>query len=147
MANDEQLRNVQFWLLGSLGGARWSAVLSWSAAVVAVAGVLAPGSLLARPLNAMALGEAQAALMGVNVERVKRVVIGVTALAVGAVTATTGIIGFIGLVSPALRAAGGRTRPSASWCRVRPCWVPHWCWPPMRWRAPWRSRPNCHWVC
>ena len=26
LANDEQLRSLQFWLLGSLGGARWSAV-------------------------------------------------------------------------------------------------------------------------
>ena len=58
------------------------------------------GLACARPLNALALGEAQAALLGVNVERIKRRVIVVTALAVGAVTATTGIIGFIGLIAP-----------------------------------------------
>src|SRR5690606_24887064 len=54
----------------------------------------------ARPLNAIALGEAQAALLGVDVERTKRAVVVTAALAVGAVTATTGIIGFIGLVAP-----------------------------------------------
>lgn len=97
MATDEQLRSLQFWLLGSLGGARWSAVLLVGS-IVFVA--LAAGMTLARPLNAIALGEAQAALLGVDVERVKRRAIWVTAFAVGAVTATTGIIGFIGLIAP-----------------------------------------------
>ncbi len=97
LATDEQLRNLQFWLLGSLGGARWSAVLLVTGATV-VALVL--GLRLSRPLNALALGEAQATLLGVPVERVKRQVVVVTALAVGSITATTGIIGFIGLVAP-----------------------------------------------
>ena len=97
LASDEQLRNIQFWLLGSLGGARWSAVALVSG-VVAVAAIA--GLRLATPLNAIALGESQAALLGVPVERVKRLAILLTALAVGAVTATTGIIGFVGLVAP-----------------------------------------------
>lgn len=97
MATDEQLRSLQFWLLGSLGGARWSAV-ALVCGLVAVA--LAAGLLLARSLNAIALGEAQASLLGVEVEKIKRRAVLVTALAVGAVTATTGIIGFIGLVAP-----------------------------------------------
>ncbi len=97
LATDEQLRNIQFWLLGSLGGARWSAVaLVFSIVAVAVGA----GFTLARPLNAIALGETQAALLGVPVESVKRFAVLLTALAVGAVTATTGIIGFIGLVAP-----------------------------------------------
>jgi iron complex transport system permease protein len=97
LATDEQLRNIQFWLLGSLGGARWSAVvLVFSIVAVAVGA----GFTLARPLNAIALGETQAALLGVPVERIKRFAVLLTALAVGAVTATTGIIGFIGLVAP-----------------------------------------------
>ncbi|MDQ3271612.1 MAG: iron ABC transporter permease [Pseudomonadota bacterium] len=97
LASDEQLRSLQFWLLGSLGGARWSAVGLVSAVVGVAVGA---GLTLARPLNAIALGEAQAALLGVPVERVKRFAVLVTALAVGAVTATTGIIGFVGLVAP-----------------------------------------------
>ncbi|MGJ7506920.1 FecCD family ABC transporter permease [Variovorax sp. GT1P44] len=97
MATDEQLRSLQFWLLGSLGGARWSAVLLVGA-VVCVA--LCVGLTLAAALNAIALGEAQAVLLGVDVERVKRRAILVTACAVGAVTATTGIIGFVGLIAP-----------------------------------------------
>lgn len=99
LATDEQLRNFQFWMLGSLGGTRWEAV--------GLVGVLsAMGALwalrLAHPLNALALGEAQATLIGVNVERLKREVVIVTAICVGAVTATIGMVGFVGLVAPHL---------------------------------------------
>lgn len=97
LATDEQLRYIQFWLLGSLGGARWSAV-ALVAALVGIACALGLRSM--RALDAIALGEAQATLLGVPVERVKREAIVVTALAVGAVTATTGIIGFVGLIAP-----------------------------------------------
>lgn len=97
VSSDEQLRNLQMWLLGSLGGARWSSV-----GLVGAVALLAScvGMALARPLNAIALGEAQAALLGVPVERTKRLAVLVTALVVGAVTAATGMIGFIGLVAP-----------------------------------------------
>ena len=97
LATDEQLRNLQFWLLGSLGGARWSAVVL----VVTIVFIAScAGLTLARPLNAIALGEVQAVLLGVDVERTKRWAIWVCALAVGAVTATTGMIGFVGLIAP-----------------------------------------------
>lgn len=97
VATDEQLRSLQFWLLGSLGGARWSAVLLVGAVVLAAC---LTSLRLAAPLNAIALGESQAALLGLDVERTKRQAILVTAAAVGAVTATTGVIGFIGLIAP-----------------------------------------------
>lgn len=97
ISNDEQLRNVQLWLMGSLGHASWASV-GLVSAVVALSGVAAMA--LARPLNALALGEAQAQLLGVPVERTKRYAVWVTALAVGAVTSATGMIGFIGLVAP-----------------------------------------------
>jgi len=97
IATDEQLRNLQFWLMGSLGGARWSAVMLVGG-LTSLALLL--GMRLAMPLNALALGEAQATLLGVPVERVKRYSIVIAALAVGVVTATTGVIGFIGLVAP-----------------------------------------------
>jgi iron complex transport system permease protein len=79
VSNDEQLRNVQLWLMGSLGHARWATV--WLVgSVVALCTVAAMA--LARPLNAIALGEAQAQLLGVPVERSKRYAVLVTALAV-----------------------------------------------------------------
>lgn len=97
LATDAQLRALQFWLLGSLGGARWSAV--------ALVGAVTAAALLAAlrlgpALDALALGEAQAHAMGVAVERVKRQAVLCVALAVGAVTAVAGIVGFVGLVAP-----------------------------------------------
>lgn len=97
LATDEQLRNLQFWLLGSLGGARWTSV-SWVVAGVLLAVV--PACRLAAGLNVLALGEAQAVLSGVRLESLKRQVVVLTALLVGAITATTGVIGFVGLIAP-----------------------------------------------
>lgn len=105
LASDEQLRNLTFWSFGSLGGATWS-MLAAVAPLALVATVA--GSLLARPLNALALGETQAAHIGVDVLVVKRAAVVLTALAVGSLVAATGVIGFIGLVAPhAIRLACG----------------------------------------
>lgn len=105
LATDAQLRALQVWLFGSLGGARWEA-LALVGAIVVLSTVI--GLRQAAPLNALALGEAQAHALGVPVEKVKLLATLVVALAVGAVTAVTGIVGFIGLVAPHLvRMAAG----------------------------------------
>lgn len=96
-ASDNALRSMTFWTLGSCAGA------GWPQNVVLLA-VLVPGAVLlgrnARALDALQLGEAQAAHLGVAVHRVRREVIIACALLVGAATALAGIIGFIGLVAP-----------------------------------------------
>ena len=97
LATDDQLRSLTFWSLGSLGAATWSSLLGAAPAIVAM--VLA-GPWLAHQLNALLLGESEALHLGVSVERLKRVVIGLTAAAAGAVVAVSGVIGFIGLVAP-----------------------------------------------
>ena len=97
LSTDEQLRNLQLWLMGSLGSTRWPVAL---AACVVVGIAMALAMRLAQPLNAIALGEAQATLMGVAVERSKRLAVIVAALVVGCITAACGMIGFIGLVAP-----------------------------------------------
>lgn len=98
-ATDAQLRNITFWNLGSLGGATWGSV--WSAGpFLVVALVVLPR--FARSLDAIVLGEAEAGHLGFSVERVKRVVFALVALAVGASVAVSGIIGFVGLVVPHL---------------------------------------------
>ncbi len=99
LANDEQLRTLTFWTLGSFGGATWAGV----APAVVVMAVAAIGlQTLARPLNCMLLGEADARHLGVNVESVKRRAAVLTALGVGAAVAVAGVIGFVGLVTPHL---------------------------------------------
>lgn len=99
IATDDQLRDITFWSLGSLGRASWDTVLSMLPFLLIA---LLPVPFLARSLNALLLGEAEAGHLGVNVERIKTVVIITVALAVGAGVAVTGIIGFVGLVVPHL---------------------------------------------
>lgn len=105
VASAEQLRNLTFWSFGSLAGGNWPML---SAVAPLALAAIAFGLLLARPLNALALGETQAGHLGVDVARVKHAAIVLTALAVGALVAATGVIGFIGLVAPhAVRLACG----------------------------------------
>jgi len=105
LADDQQLRDVTFWTLGSLGGATWTVV---GAVLPFLLIALVATPYLARALNAMLLGEAEARHLGVNTQRVKRLVIVLAALAVGAAVAVSGVIGFIGLVVPhLLRLAAG----------------------------------------
>lgn len=99
MADDNQLRTLTFWSMGSLGGATWESVLV-SGAMIVVAIVLIP--LKAKSLNALLLGESEARHLGVNVDNVKRQVILLSALAVGAAVAVAGMIGFVGLIIPHL---------------------------------------------
>ena len=63
---------------------------------------LAATPFLARGLNALTLGEATAAHLGVPVERFKRVAIVAVAAATGASVAVSGGIGFVGIVVPHL---------------------------------------------
>jgi iron complex transport system permease protein len=99
IADDDQLRDLTFWTLGSLGGATWTRLAV--VGPVLLGGMLAT-PLLARPLNALLLGEGEALHLGINTEQVKKLVITLAALVVGAAVAVSGIIGFIGLVVPHL---------------------------------------------
>lgn len=99
LADDRQLRDLTFWSMGSLAGATW---LKLVAALPLMGGALIIAPRLARGLNALALGEAQAAHMGTDVQRVKRLAILCAAAATGAAVAVSGGIGFIGLVVPHL---------------------------------------------
>lgn len=105
LADDQQLRDLTFWGMGSLAGASWPK-LAVALVLVGPALLLAPR--LGPALNALALGEAAAAHMGHDVERLKRrAVLGVAALA-GAAVALAGGIGFVGIVVPhLLRLAAG----------------------------------------
>ncbi|MEM6627574.1 MAG: iron ABC transporter permease [Pseudomonadota bacterium] len=99
LADDAQLRDLTFWTLGSLGGAVWERVLPAAGLmIISIIGILT----LARPMNGLLLGEADASTLGVDVEKVKRRAAFLTALGVGAATSVCGIINFVGLVVPHL---------------------------------------------
>jgi len=88
---------IVFWMMGSLADRSMSHV--WLALPIMVVGwaLLLP---LARPLEALTLGEDAAASMGVNLTRVRWQVVLGTACVIGAGTAVAGAIGFVGLVVP-----------------------------------------------
>ncbi len=97
LANERQLRDLSFWTLGSLGGTDWirlAAVVPW----IVLSLSLLPG--YARALNAMLLGEREAALLGFHPERLQRRLIALTALATSAAVAMCGVISFVGLLVP-----------------------------------------------
>ncbi|WP_306051236.1 FecCD family ABC transporter permease [Oceaniradius stylonematis] len=98
-ADDQQLRDLTFWGLGSVAGATWLKIAAVAPIIVPVV-FLAP--LLARGLNAMTLGEATAQHLGLNVQRFKRIAIVAVAAATGAAVAVSGGIGFVGIVVPHL---------------------------------------------
>jgi len=105
MADEQQLRTITFWMLGSLGGATWQTVACITPFVL-IPIVLLP--FLAKPLNGFALGEAQADILGLNPSRTKMQVVVLATMAVGASVAVSGIIGFIGLLVPhTIRLMGG----------------------------------------
>ena len=92
-----KLRAVLFWLLGSLGGARWATVALPLAAAALGTAVL---WVLARPLDALLTGEEPARSLGIPVERLKRWVIALAAAVTGVLVAAAGVIGFVGLIVP-----------------------------------------------
>ncbi|KQB97676.1 iron ABC transporter [Loktanella sp. 1ANDIMAR09] len=105
IADDRQLRDLTFWGLGSLAGASWAKVLSAAPLILLSLGT---AMMLGRGLNGLALGEATAAHIGINVQRMKSVAILAVAGATGAAVAVSGGIGFIGIVVPhLLRLASG----------------------------------------
>lgn len=99
LSTDAQLRTLSFWTLGSLGAANWQVV---GLTLPFCLGLMALAPLWGGALNAVALGEAEAGHLGFSVEKIKTLLVVLTAAGVGASVAFTGIILFVGLVVPHL---------------------------------------------
>ena len=99
LSDDQQLRALTFWSMGSFGGALWPAVLVATTIVLPATYLLLRN---ARALNILLLGDEEARYLGVDSRNLQRRVILCTALSVGAAVAVSGIIGFVGLVVPHL---------------------------------------------
>lgn len=104
-ATGDSYREILAWLMGSMSGSGWlDAGLVLGSLVVC-----APIMLLsARALDAFAFGEASAASLGIDVAKLRWVMLGASALLTGVMVAIGGAIGFVGLVVPhAVRLAIG----------------------------------------
>ena len=88
-----------YWLMGSLTDRSLTHV--WLAAPLMAIGCLLLAA-TARDLDALSLGEAAAQNLGVDLTRLRWMVVSGTALAVGAATAVCGAISFVGLMVPHL---------------------------------------------
>ncbi|WP_457443717.1 FecCD family ABC transporter permease [Roseateles sp. P5_E4] len=93
------LRAMQAFLLGNTGLLGWSSVTVMTASGIAA---LVIGLLASPALDALTLGEATAASLGVRMGLMRLLLILAFALATGAAVAQTGIVAFVGLVAPHL---------------------------------------------
>ncbi|MFC9750681.1 FecCD family ABC transporter permease [Streptomyces niveus] len=104
-ADNAQISQITFWQLGSLAQATWPKVLA--VLPCALLG-LAVAPFYARKLDLLALGERPARHLGVDVERLRVILVLVVALLTAAAVAVAGIITFVGLLVPhLLRMANG----------------------------------------
>ncbi|NJQ03849.1 iron chelate uptake ABC transporter family permease subunit [Streptomyces sp. PLAI1-29] len=104
------LDRMRFWTVGSLASAQLGTVAK-VAPFIAAGAVVA--LLLARPLNALALGDDQARALGARPARVRAAAITAVTLLCGAATAAAGPIVFVGLMVPHLVRA--LTGPDLRW--------------------------------
>lgn len=98
-SDDQQLRDLTFWTMGSLARNTWSIFLPVLPFMLLPCVVLPS---LARAMNAYVLGESEAGHLGFDVEQLKKLTIVFTSMAIGAAVAVSGIIVFVGLVVPHL---------------------------------------------
>ena len=98
-ASDMELRSFTFWTLGSLDNSNWLIV---SIAFVAILVPIIVSFKLRKKLDIFMLGDAEAGYLGLNIEKLKKRIIFISALMVGVTVAFCGMIGFIGLVTPHL---------------------------------------------
>ncbi len=95
--NSETLQEVYSWILGNIPSTGWSdVVLVLPYIAVAVVVILA----LRRVVDVLTLGDDEAASLGVDVKRVRLVLVVAATLGTAAAVAVTGLIGFVGIIVP-----------------------------------------------
>lgn len=92
-----QLQALQFWLMGGLSARSWDHVLM--GIVPGVLGLVL-ALLVVRPLDVLMFGEDVASSMGVNLQRLKKVLVVAVALLEAAAVSMVGAIAFVGLIVP-----------------------------------------------
>ncbi|NKB71669.1 MAG: iron chelate uptake ABC transporter family permease subunit [Candidatus Latescibacteria bacterium] len=97
ISTQSDLKRILYWLMGGLANRGWDHL-----SLIAPYALVGMGLVLffARDLNILLQGEENAQYMGVDVERVKRILLALSALLAGLAVAVSGLIGFVGLVVP-----------------------------------------------
>ena len=91
------VHNLDFWMTGSLAGAKWEYLT-----IPFVVMLLCISYLMInyRTLNILLLGDETAVTLGVNVERTQKALVLIASLLAGATIAVSGAIGFVGMMVP-----------------------------------------------
>lgn len=93
----QNMQEIVFWLMGSTGSASWSGVtMLFIYFIIGFAGLI----YLSHSLNILTLGDESAMHLGVEVEKVKNLIIIFASLVTAASVASAGLIGFVGLMIP-----------------------------------------------
>ncbi|AVM63899.1 ABC transporter permease [Dietzia sp. oral taxon 368] len=95
--HDDTLRQVYSWMLGRLTTSGWADVRTVLPYVLISVAVIA---LFRRMLDVMAVGDVEAATLGIAPARVRLILISVATLGTAAVVSVSGLIGFVGIVIP-----------------------------------------------
>lgn len=95
--NREQVEQIVFWTMGSLSSANWKQVFSLLPFVL-IGCILI--YIFSRDLNLMLTGDETAANLGIEVEKVKKIILIISSIIIAACVSVSGIIGFVGLIIP-----------------------------------------------
>jgi iron complex transport system permease protein len=93
----DSLQRVYSWILGQLGTASWRELALVLPYVLISSGVLL---LHGRLLDVLAVGDDEAASLGLRAQRVRLIILVAASLATAAAVAVSGLIGFVGIVVP-----------------------------------------------
>ena len=95
--HQDKMDSIIFWTMGSFSSATWPDVIIVAPIVLVGIGIVL---FYLRDLNLLLAGSETAKSLGVEVEKVKKVLLLVTTLMVAFCVSTCGVIGFVGLVVP-----------------------------------------------
>ena len=97
LSSSKELHSIYTWILGSFNGRGWKELLFILPASIASVVIM---MIISRPLDLLSCGEKTASSLGVQVDRLRILVLICGALAVSAAVCAGGTIGFVGLIAP-----------------------------------------------
>ena len=108
-ADDADIVNLHNWSKGSFSGITWNNVTVMSVVILTVAVMIL---WLAKPIGAYQMGESYAVSMGVNIRRLRVMLVLLSSLLAACITAFAGPVSFVGIAVPHLvKQLFGTTKP------------------------------------
>ena len=97
LSSSKELHSIYTWILGSFNGRGWKELLFILPASITSVVIM---MIISRPLDLLSCGEKTASSLGVQVDRLRILVLICGSLAVSAAVCAGGTIGFVGLIAP-----------------------------------------------